>query len=131
MIFKIFQERGALSRYLEKGGSNAPLELDFGHTRISWVEEESPVTPDSMSFLGSLHIPRKIALIEVPVRGNRELLFHSPAKGYLLKCLDAILEGDTLTIRYANEDPAVLLAYLRSLQDEINREAAEFEAGKG
>lgn len=126
MIFKIFQERGALRRYLEQGGSKMPLNLDFDRAKVSWIEEESPVAPDSMSFLGSLHIPRKIALIEIPAGGNLDLLFHSPEKGYLLKCLDAILEGSTLTIRYANDDPEILLSYLKELQGEINREAASY-----
>ena len=132
MIFKLFQENGNIRKYLShRSGMIDSLSLDFDAAIVDEVEEIIPGMQSGLSFLGSISIPTKVVILSIPVRGDVNLLFYSPTKGYLLRCFDGIFEDSQLIIRTTGDDSTYLLNYLHELQEQINKEVMEHNAALG
>lgn len=126
MIFKLFQEKGNIRKYFgHRSGMIDALFLDFEAAIVEEVEEVLPGLQSGLSFLGSISIPTKVIILSLPIRGDVNLLFYSPTKGYLLRCFDGILDDNQLIIRTTGDDSAYLMNYLRELQELINKEVKE------
>jgi len=132
MIFKLFQEKGNIRKYLShRSGMIDSLSLDFDAAIVDEVEEILPGMQSGLSFLGSISIPTKVVILSIPVSGDVNLLFYSPTKGYLLRCFDGIVEDSQLIIRTTGDDSTYLLNYLHELQEQINKEVMEHNAALG
>lgn len=132
MIFKLFQEKGNIRKYLShRSGMIDFLSLDFDAAIVDEVEEILPGMQSGLSFLGNISIPTKVVILSIPVRGDVNLLFYSPTKGYLLRCFDGIFEDSQLIISTTGDDSTYLLNYLHEFQEQMNKEVMEHNAALG
>lgn len=122
MTIRLFSEMRNLEEDLRgRKHSVELLDLDFEGSRVEVVEEPETAAAGSLSFLGTVVLPRRIRLVSIPVRGNPDLLRYAPPGGALLQPLEGILEEGILVVKWMEGDPAPLFAYLKDQQGKLNR----------